>query len=194
MGFYTNVVRDTRVVGGELTLVASGLRSRGCRRPVSLKVVGRRKDVDRGSSSSELSTASDDFPTSDRSGTSSSSDYILNSAVQSGPGALHTSLGTSSRAASRAACSSAFRVSLNSFFSFSEMYGQLDTRQLVRGGHVPIHCFLGKTSISSRAFSLLYSPTSAQKLFSKRSQSWKFAVGSQLRSRKFNRHYRGVEQ
>lgn len=54
------------------------------------------------------------------------------------------------------------------------------------GRYGPIHCFLGITSIPSRVFSFLYSPTSAQKLFSKRSQSWKFSVGSQLRSRKFN--------
>ena len=46
----------------------------GCRRPVSLKVAGRCKDADSGSSSSELVVTLDDLPTKDRSGISSSSD------------------------------------------------------------------------------------------------------------------------
>ena len=86
-----------------------------------MKDVGRRKDVDKGSSSSELSTASDDFPTRARSGTSSSSDYIINLAIRPGPVVSHTSLGAASRGNFRIAFSSASRFSLKNLFSFSEM-------------------------------------------------------------------------
>lgn len=53
-----------------------------CKRPVSLKATGRCKDVDSGSSSSEISTILDDFPTKVRRGTSSSSDYVVKLASQ----------------------------------------------------------------------------------------------------------------
>lgn len=59
------------------------------------------------------------------------------------------------------------------------------------GRYTPIHCFLGVTSIPSRVFSLFCSPTSVQKLFNNRSQSWKFSVGSQLRTREFRSHCKG---
>lgn len=127
VAFCAGSVRDARGGWDELTVTASDLCSCGCRSPVSLKVVGRRKDTDNGSSSSELMASPARSSTSSRSGMSSSSDYVINSAIRSGPAVPHTSLGTaslaSSLAASRAALSSAFRVSLYNFFSFSDVHG-----------------------------------------------------------------------
>ena len=80
--FWKNIVRGGRFGWNRLTMIAPGFCFRGCKRPVSLKVGGRRTVADSGSSSSELSTTTGPFPTNSRSGISFSSDYAINLAIR----------------------------------------------------------------------------------------------------------------
>lgn len=99
------------------SIITPGFCFRGCRRPVSLKVGGRQTVADNGSSSSELSTTAGAFPINSRSGISFSSDYTIGLAIRRGL----TRSRTSFRPDSRAAFSSASRVSLKNTFSLSGM-------------------------------------------------------------------------
>lgn len=118
---YASIISKARDYWNGLTATASGLCLVGCRRPVSLKVVESRKDVESGSSLTELLTALDGFPTKARSGTSSSSDYVVESASRRAPGASLTSPETPSPAA----LSSASRFSMKSFVSFTYAHDRL---------------------------------------------------------------------